>query len=365
MSNVASLILYLACFSISALIFYYAQKRDSKVLIGIALSIPFAIAGLRYEVGADYATYLSLYDNLSSLSITQFFTNLDLEVGFYLLVKLSKAITGDASVFFASSSLITLIFFHLGLKRLNVKNKALIYFLFLLIIFPMTLNIVRQGIAMSICFYAFTFMIDRNFRKYLLWIVVASLFHASALFMLPIYLLGKIVKDERSNAYLMFMIKLVLVGLAIFLLLPTLLNVVMTVPLFEKYNLYQTYIGEGNNYTIYIQGIIASMGIIFAKWLAPQIGARLYMFIIMFAILEIIFTTLGFASSFIKRIGLYFSIFNIILLSTFTNLFSDSLGKRVLWLLVIAYGIAYFYLAYFQLGQAEIMPYQSIIGVIV
>jgi hypothetical protein len=183
--------------------------------------------------------------------------------------------------------------------------------------------------------------------------------------MLPIYLLGGIVKGDRANAYLMFIVKLGLAGLAILLLLPTLLGVVMSVPLFEKYNLYQTYIGEGNNYTIFIQGVIVFMGIIFAKWLAPQTGVRLYMFVILFALLEIIFTTLGFASSFIKRIGLYFSIFNIILLSTFTNIFSDGLGKKILWLLIALFGLAYFYLAYYQLGQAEIMPYKSIVGAIV
>lgn len=363
MGSLESLFLYIASFTLAAVLMHLGLKRDQRVYIGLSLLIPILLASLRFSVGTDYNTYVSLYNNLSSLSLAEFI-NADstLEITFFALAKLSAFITGDPTFFFAVSSFITMLFFYLGLKRLNIKHKALVYFLFLLIIFPLTLNLVRQGIAISICFYAFTFMIERRPWQYILWVLVAGLFHTTAFLLLPIYLFVNIVNLERQNGYLLFLIKLAGIAVLTYLLLPHAFNLLISLPFFEKYTLYETQIGEGDNYILYVQVAILAFAILFAKWVANLRNNTLYFFLLLFTTLEILFTTLGFTSAFIKRLALYFSLYNIALLTHFIDIFKDSTGKRMMYCILILYGLSYFYIAYYALGHAELFPYQTIFG---
>jgi hypothetical protein len=147
------------------------------------------------------------------------------------------------------------------------------------------------------------------------------------------------------------------------LLLPHLFNILISIGFFSKYDIYQTFIGSGNNYMIFLQLLVVFLIIALAKWSIKKQNLGFFFFLLMIAVLEIIFTSLGFTSSFIKRIALYFSFASIILLTNFTDIFSDKLGKFITYAAVILYGILYFYLSYYLFGQANIIPYHSIFGV--
>jgi hypothetical protein len=349
---------------VSALLVYYGHKRNNKVIIGMGLAIPIAIASFRYGVGTDYANYVTIYNNLSDLSLSQFLFDIssDIEIGFFALIKLSSFLTGDSMALFALSSFLTVGFFYLGLRRYNVKHPALVYLLFLLIIFPMTLNIVRQGVAMSIGFFALSFMIGRRPKAFVVWVGIASLFHTTALLLLPVYLLNVVITAHKNNPYLPFLLKLVVVSLSIYLVLPHMFEVIGSLEMFEKYDKYQVVVAEGNNYTLYLQFVILSLVVLLSKWTIPRDKMNVYFYFLTFAVFELLFTTLGFSSSFIKRIAFYFSFFNLILLTGFVDIFRDKLGMFVVYAAIVLYGIAYFYLAYYSMGLADVMPYQSLIG---
>jgi transmembrane protein EpsG len=358
MSPISSLILYLTLFSCSALLFYYGNKRRNRITIGMSLLIPVILGGLRYNVGTDYSVYISMYNNLARQPFLDFSTNI--EFGFLLLAKIAYFMQSPLFLFL-SSCFLTVLFFYLALRRLKVARPALIYFLFLLIIFPMTLNVMRQGIALSVCLYAFTFMIERRFWKYLFWMVIASMFHMTSLILLPVYFLNRFVK-EKNNNYIFFLIKLLILCGVILVLLPYFFSALISIPMFEKYDLYQTYIGEGNNITFYIELSIFLLGLVVAKWAAPKKNASIYLFTLLFAALEVVFLTLGFTSTFIKRMALYFTVFNLLLLTNFVDIFKDRTGQFIMYSVIILYGLTYFYVSYFQLGQADIFPYQWMIG---
>lgn len=365
MSNFGSLIFYLCVFLLSAALMYYGQKRNNKIITGLSLAIPVIIASLRYNVGTDYVNYVTIYNNVSGLSLGQFLTDstLGIEIGFYTLIKLSELISNNSLFLFAISSFLTILFFHLGVVRYRLKHPALVYLLFLLIIFPLTLNVVRQGIAISICFYALAFIIEGKPKKYFFWIIMASLFHTTSLFLLPIYFLRKIIKNQKKNLYLLFFLKMAAVSIGVYLLLPYMFELLATIPSFEKYEKYQTLVAEGNNYTLYLQFIVLLIIIALSRWTILKDNVmNIYFYFLFFAILELVFTTLGFSSAFIKRIALYFSFFSLILLTNTIDIFSDKLGRFIMYFFIIIYGILYFYLAYYQLGQADIIPYRLVVG---
>jgi EpsG-like putative glucosyltransferase len=365
MSNIVSLLFYLFSFLFAALLMHYGLRRDNKIIIGLGLGIPILIGSMRYGVGTDYLNYVLIYNNLSDFSISQFLTDntAGIEIGFFLLIKLSKLITDSPFILFAISSFLTILFFYIGLKRYNIKYPALTYLLFLLIIFPMTLNVVRQGIAISICFYALSFMIERKPRAYFSWIFIASLFHITSLFLLPLYFLVKVIKTQKNNFYLSFLLKLTVLALGIYLLLPYVFDLLAAIPSFEKYEKYQTLAAQGNNYTLYLQFVMILSIVALSKWTVLRNNImNIYFYFLTFAIFELILMTLGFSSAFIKRIALYFSFFSIILLTNTLNIFNDKLGKFLIYSLLIAYGVLYFYLAYYQLGQANVIPYRFMTG---
>lgn len=360
MSNTASLIFYLLSFSTAALLMYYGFKRSNKVIVGMSLAIPMLVGALRYGVGTDYTTYVAIYDQLSQLSLPQYLSlqSLDVEIGFYLLVQISSFLTGNYLLLFAISSFLTVYFFYLGLKKYDIRQKASVYFLYLTIVFPFSFNSVRQGIAISICFYAFSFIIERVPKKYLLWILAASVFHKSALFLLPFYFINRFVKKNKKGKYNFILVKSLLLAMGIYLVLPYMYELLQTLSVFDKYSAYQTIIAEGNNYIFYLK--IALLGIILLFYKRITAFNEINIYFLIFFILDIVLSTLGFASPFVKRIALYFSLFSPLLLFAIPDVFSDRLGKFISYALLLLYGVVYFYLAFYVMGQSDIMPYRFI-----
>lgn len=362
MSNTASLIFYLLSFSTAALLMYYGFKRKNNVFVWMSLAIPILIGALRFDVGTDYNTYISIYNHFSQLSVPQYLSlqNLDVEIGYYLMVQLSNLLNGGYPLVFAISSFLTIYFFYLGLKRYDIKYKASVYFLYLTVLFPFTFNSVRQGIAISICFYAFSFIIERIPKKYLLWILVAAIFHKSALFLLPFYFINRFIKKNTEGKYNFILVKSLLFAMGIYLALPYIYEVLQNFSFFDKYSAYQTIAVEGNNYIFYLKLLLLGVILLFYKRIVSQSEMNIYF--VIFFILDIVLSTLGFASPFIKRVALYFSLFSPLLLFAIPSTFSDRLGKFVSYSFLILYGILYFYLAFYLMGQSAIFPYQSIIG---
>ncbi len=357
MSDASSLLLYISTFVLSSLLFGFGLKRNYRFVKYAGLALPIALASARYMVGTDYQTYISIYDNVSDLNLHQFLNaqNSFNELGYFLMFKLSRAITSGPYLMFALSSTLTMLFFYLGLNRHNLRNKGLTYFLYLMIIFPSTLNLVRQGLAISIVFFALSYLTDRNLKKFVLWILVASLFHISALAILPLYLINRIVKDNKSGRTVIF--KTFVLSTFLYFLLPEVIHLFSSIPLFSRYIRYQTtQVVAGNNLTFFLKAFVLSVILIFSRHLLKL--NRKMIFYISFAVIELMLSTIGFTSAFMGRIALYLSPFSLLLVASLPLIFSDRLGKYFMTTLIVVYGLLYFYIAYYLLGQSDLFPYQ-------
>ncbi len=362
MSNVASLYLYLSVFCLSSALFGYGVYRKNKIIRWTSIVPPLMLASLRYNVGTDYGTYESLFNQFSRGSLIDYLQDsASAEPGFYILVQISNFLTGDSALMFAIAAALSLIFFHLGLNRYNIKHPALVYFLYLVILFPMTLNLVRQGVAVSIAFYAFSFLIERDFRRYLIYMIIAGLFHVSIFILPPIYLLNRLTETKYKNVYLTFLPKLVAVAGCILIFIPFFSNLVMQIPAFGKYSMYTVNAGEGANYTLLLQIAVLVSGTTLISRAINDNNRKLYMMTIIFATLEVVFGTIGYSSTFIKRIGLYFSIFGFMLFVESMSIFRNMGGKILLSCFVVGYGVVYFTIAYYILGQSDLFPYRLIV----
>jgi transmembrane protein EpsG len=350
-----SVLIYLIIFSTSSLIFAYGIKRNFKIAIAIGLFIPVVLSALRYDVGTDYQSYIRIYDLLSGISFKEYLAdNFGIEIGSYLIIKFANLFNQPINVMFGISSFLTIIFFYFGLKNYEIKNQALSYFLFLTILFPQSFNAVRQYIAIAIVFYAFSFIYKNKLLKFIALILIASAFHLSAILLLPIYFIKYLAKSTKPASYLN-LLKILALFLIIIISMPLIINYISNLELFSRYSDYKEVINKGNNYLFYLKGLVYLVLLLFYK----QINSSnpKYLFLYIFATLDFAFASIGFIAPMISRIGLYFSLFPLVLLSILPSLFKDRLGVFVSYIAIILYGLLYFIVIYYSKGYSDIFPY--------
>lgn len=202
--------IYVLTFIVSVVCCYFSERkfRDGKKTFGvlfatIAIMLPAVVAGLRTtEVGTDVQFYL-IRDHQAALSSMDFSGYLDVAYGDPLFIGIVYAISnifGDINVLMFFLSLITVGVMYFGCTKF--KNKAPAYLMFgffLFVYFNMSLNLIRQSIALSFSFLALSYLFDKKWIKYLVLVAIATLFHMTAIVMLGvlvIYILIPRIKNK-------------------------------------------------------------------------------------------------------------------------------------------------------------------------
>ena len=156
-------------------------------LIAIVLVL---VSGLRYRVGTDYAAYMINYEGYKVLKFQSF--------GCRVIAIIASWIKDDYSTWFFLMALLTI-----GLCVYAIANKkeywqlAVILYLFMGY-WHFSFNIVKQSMAMAIILACQDCLLKRHLIKWTIACLVASLFHVSAVIMIPIYFLvtQKITKKQ-------------------------------------------------------------------------------------------------------------------------------------------------------------------------
>lgn len=356
LNNIESLFFYIMFFILSAFFLYIGNKKNNRYFKILAILIPILIGGFRYYVGTDYTNYIDYYNVYSPLTITQYLSQMGIfEILFYIISRLSFVLTNNYYLMFFISNVIIVIFTFLAIDKIEIKNKYLVWAMFLLLYFPTMLNAVRQGISVAITFYMLELFFDKKFKQALIMSILSPLFHTSGLITIVMffimYLLQKrLKKRNRKN--------IIIISFLILLCIPIFTNLVTYIPFLQQYTKYETLLAEGNNYTFYLKLIILLVFLLFYKGMVNK-SKNTFFFYLLFSI-EVTLTLLGFISPFVKRITLYFSLGQLLLWALLPELGANKNSKNFLNILVIVYSVSYFILAYYYLGQSDIFPYQTI-----
>jgi len=361
MTDLVSLIAYISVFSVSALLLSFGVKRSSKFIRSIAVLIPIVFVGLRLNVGTDYVAYVYMYDLFSAININEYIalTENSIEIGYYLLIQLAQLLGGYSWVMFFLSSLITISVAYLAIKRLAPNNIPMVFFLYLMTILPFTLNGIRQGIAMSIVFFALSYIISGKFKKFLLFILLAATFHTSALLLLPLYLLRALVLNRRYDNTLTLTLSVVLaatVGIG----LPVLVGFGSGIPLLGDYLEY-----EGRQVGVGLLDVVFKLVpliAVFCTYMAvvkKDKSAKVFATLIL---LEVATLGLGSISAVFIRVSYYLAIGGLVYLALIPSSFSSHRLRRLMKMIIVLYGIVFFVVTYYLVGYSEIFPYNWVIG---
>lgn len=367
MTTNISLIFYLLSFIVSAGLFTYGIRKHLRFFVAVSLIIPILIGGFRYGVGTDYFNYINLYNNHTKLSFGEFIDNNGFgELLFFTLEKIAYTVFHDPRFIFIISVGLTVIFFYFGIKAYKLKYPGLVYLLYLMTIFPMTLNAVRQGVAVSLVFFASTFILKADKVKYILMIIIAGLFHISALLLLPVYFLGRFVDGNSvkkegevtvSLEYMKYFIRTSFSIVVISLICLNVFVIIFSIPGFEKYELYLGFNEQGNNYIFFIKAALVILTVILSRRTVFKGCICQNKLLLLFAIVEVILLTLGFISPPVKREALYFSPFLLLILPNIIDAIKGNSLKIITYVVLALYGIAFFTISYYVLDQADIIPY--------
>lgn len=238
MSNAASLVFYIGVFLLSVLFVYWGSRKRAprlKIALGnhhltinprliIGVAIPILVAGLRQDVGTDFTSYLVEYN-----AATQ--SGSYLEASFNIIANISNSIFGSPTFMFIVFSAMTVIPVMLALNKCSAIRKEyrwIFWMLFLFIMFPQTLNLLRQGVSVAIGFYLIVSIVESRkllSLSHVVWLLLAVSFHTSAWILILVGYVAHLMNNTKKKSIAAFIFVSSVMILVCFSILPQLLNI--------------------------------------------------------------------------------------------------------------------------------------------
>lgn len=184
--------------------YYLGQKYSSYNKLIYLFLLLFAytfVFGTRYGVGIDHITYLKNYENWDFMRDVNW---LRYEPGFVLFTNICYDLSLSTALYFSIISffMIGSLLFHYRKDRFIVPYIALVFMISCTGITGCT-NGIRQFMAISVLLLIFPFLCERRILPYIGGVLVATMFHKTAIILIPIYALTYI-KDSvvRNRSFI-------------------------------------------------------------------------------------------------------------------------------------------------------------------
>lgn len=340
------------------------EKKKSGIIFSIlAILIPSLLAGLRLKgIGTDTLYYFDaafMYAKNSS-SLFRLFKVSDIEPLFNVVNYIVSRFTDNINVVYFVLQLIIMFFAYMACYD-NRKNISLptSYLAFMLLYYNRSLNMCRQTISIVIFLYAIKYIKKKKFFKYLLFVLLATGFHKTALFCLPIYFIVQLLNKKDALLY-KFGIIVGSLMLVIFYkdIMLFLLKIFSFIP-----SRYIFYVSNSNSNVILIEIIlkIVLLGIvlIFSKKLIEKSDDNKILIFLM--ILDIILYSIGMHAASAQRLSFYIGYLNIFVIAQLKDIFNGSF-KNIIGFIIIMALCCYSYLYYGVAQYDQTVPYYSILN---
>lgn len=370
--------IYVSCFLCSTVFAWLAQrcKGKSAVFFWSALSVLVLsiLGGLRYPyMTVDFRIYVKPTFDIVQKS-TSFAAALEesgTEVGFLFVTYLACKIFGHVNWALFFYQLITISCFYIGAYRhRKYVSIPLLMLVFAFIEYNNSYMIMRQSMACGIIFMGLKNLEEKKYLKFSLYILVANLFHSSALICFPL-LIGvhmvmtseTVVKKNWLNFFIMCSAVMILMYTKpIILLILGYYNVEST----EKYINYAfsaRFYGAGNWSTIVILFILLITLVLYSKRAKTVImptgggGLNFLQFSLLVHIIYFIFV------SFMEgRVFLYSRYMYLLPFAQIPKLIREKHLRVIALLCVVSYSVLFWLNFYVFRGWLKVVyPYRSIL----
>lgn len=179
--------IYISYFLISITICLLINQNSSKnrtIALFLISMLTFLFIGFSYPAGGDWIGYFNNYNcQINNICYSNFIM---FEPGYQLIVNS----VGHLGYFAITVTVATINIVLLWKFAKNFQNSALVILMLMcLFLWGMFTEAIRQGLAFCIILYAIPFLYKNNIYKYIILVVLACLFHVTAvisiIFVLP------------------------------------------------------------------------------------------------------------------------------------------------------------------------------------
>jgi len=162
----------------STLFVWLSEKGKGNLeryfFLAVAFLLVFVPAAIRYDVGADYLSYLRIFESSWELESYKYKEPL-----FYFANWFYRSIDASSQWLFATFSFI---FTVVAFKAYPRSQAWLLHFLLFSMLWFFSFNGIRQAIALSWCLLALFNFFDKRYVWFFILTIVGSAFHQSAWF---------------------------------------------------------------------------------------------------------------------------------------------------------------------------------------
>ena len=162
-------------------VFLQRRSRHWTPFDLLAVGVLVIFSAIRYEVGSDYGTYSSLYAALDPSRWRQQLTSSPQGVGYTGMSLIIKALWGPSTgALFWITSILTVVPIYVVIKRRSQRPTLSLLLYIFLAFYIDPFNIIREGIAASLTFFASNY-INTSKRNFLLLNGLAAIIHKTAI----------------------------------------------------------------------------------------------------------------------------------------------------------------------------------------
>ncbi len=313
-----------------------------------AFAIMVLVAGFRDEyVGTDTRAYTTAFEQY--LSFADQWEGSVMEPGYSVLKHLAGYISTDYWALLVTIAAVV-VFCHMWSIYKYSGNPTIALFIFITMgYYTFFFNGARQGIACAIFTIAFGALIEGNFKKYALGVMVAFLFHKSVIIALPLYFLFR----QKFTKYIFFALAIAALSVFFFQFIYNLGTFIS-----ERYAKYQEIESTGG-YLLTLFYTLLSIFFVFFRINIPPANRKVYdcfLNMLIFGTMIYVMVILSGAYIELTRIAFYFQIASIFLWPlVFKNIRASSM-RYILGIGLVSAQLVFFYIFLSKIGN--LTPYE-------
>jgi len=297
------------------------------------------VSGLRSNIG-DTPFYMHSYE-ITDFRVEAFVNQKD--IGFNIYQMLLKMISQDPQILIFVTALLTNALIVIVMYKYSRLFELSLFLYITSGCYIVSMNGIRQYLAAAILFAATKFLLDGNWKRYMAIVLFASIFHQSAFILIPLYFI------VRKRAWTGITFTLLGLGVVFVFGFNQFSAALFSAIQDTQYGEYQSFQEGGANVIrvlFYVAPLIVAY---FGRDKLRVIYPKIDIFVNL-SILGAIFMIISTQNWIFARMAIYFSLYQIVLVSWIVKAFRERDQKLIYLTLLIVYVIFFFYENVIALG---------------
>ena len=327
-------------------------RKYNKIFIIIAIMSLVIVSGFRYKSGTDFHTYTEIFQSIANSNKSIDFKE-STDIGFTIFCKWLSNISKDPQIMFLASSIVTNVLVVLTLSKNSKRFELSMWLYITTFIYYSTFNGLRQWMAAAIIFTGTKYLLEeRCFKRYLPIVLLASLFHASALTMIPIYFFIDSKTFSKRNIFMILIFMFAVFAYSKFI---PMLEIILAGTQYEHYiDIFKTDTNGIHPLRLAVYFVPVCVFCLYYKLINPKnemkIDRLLNLCIIGFLIMFMALRQVFFA-----RLVFYFDLYYLLLIPRLIDIGDKKFKVWFYYTIAIGY-FAYSY-SLLMIGESWILPY--------